>query len=226
MNNTINLNSWEQVTKYIDNGFWKPSPSWFEHIIQHQGVYPRDAFSKGQLASKTWLLGELYRVAPLPSNMTIAILGCWIGTLVEPLHKALTIERIYGIDIDPQAIELSEKLNQRYVENSWKYKGVVADMSMLSTHNMEFTTGGELIRVKPECIINTSCEHMDNEWFESADNDQLIVMQTNNSEDFEGHINVCEDLEHMRIKYPLQKTHFVGQLVTPAYTRFMQIGYK
>jgi hypothetical protein len=226
MNNTINLNSWEQVTKYIDNGFWKPSPSWFEHIIQHQGVYPRDAFSKGQLASKTWLLGELYRVAPLPSNMTVAILGCWIGTLVEPLHKALTIERIYGIDIDPHAIELSEKLNQRYVENSWKYKGVVADMSMLSTHNMEFTTGGELIRVKPECIINTSCEHMDNEWFESADNDQLIVMQTNNSPDFDGHINICEDVEHMRIKYPLTKTHFVGQLVTPAYTRYMQIGYK
>ena len=99
-------------------------------------------------------------------------------------------------------------------------------MSTLATNDMEFTTGGELIRVKPDCIINTSCEHMDTEWFESADDDQLIVMQTNNSEDFDGHINPCSDIEHMRIKYPLTKTHFVGQLVTPAYTRFMQIGYK
>ena len=99
-------------------------------------------------------------------------------------------------------------------------------MSMLSTHNMEFTTGGELIRVKPDCIINTSCEHMDNEWFDSADDDQLIVMQTNNSEDFEGHINICDSIDDMKAKYPLSKTHFIGQLITPAYTRFMQIGYK
>ena len=176
MNDTITLNNWEQVTKYIDNGFWRPSPSWFEHIIQHQGVYPRDAFSKGQLASKTWLLGELYRVTPLPSNMTVAILGCWIGTLVEPLHKALTIERIYGFDVDPIAIELSEKLNQKYVHDFWKYKGVVADMSVIATNNMEFTTGGELIRVKPDCVINTSCEHMDTEWFESADDAQLNTL--------------------------------------------------
>ena len=91
---------------------------------------------------------------------------------------------------------------------------------------MEFQTGGELINVKPDWIINTSCEHMSTLWYDSVDNDQLIIMQTNNSEEFEGHVNTCKDVKEMQEKYPLSKTLYVGELVTPAYTRFMQIGYK
>ncbi len=75
-------------------------------------------------------------------------------------------------------------------------------------------------------VINTSCEHMNNDWFDTADSEQLIVMQSNNSSEFEGHINICEDIEHFKIKYPLTRTLYVGELETPAYTRFMQIGYK
>jgi len=51
-------------------------------------------------------------------------------------------------------------------------------------------------------------------------------MQTNNSEEFEGHINTCESVEEMQLKYPLSETRYVGELITPAYTRYMQIGYK
>ena len=51
-------------------------------------------------------------------------------------------------------------------------------------------------------------------------------MQTNDSEEFDGHINVCYTAEEMQEKYPLSKTHFVGSLKTPSYTRHMQIGYK
>jgi hypothetical protein len=63
-------------------------------------------------------------------------------------------------------------------------------------------------------------------WYDSVDSDQLIIMQTNNSEEFEGHINTCESVESMQEKYPLAQTHYAGELITPAYTRFMQIGYK
>ena len=223
---SIELNDWNDVSNYIDNGFLTIKPSWFEHIIQHQGSYPRDAFTKGQMASKSWLLGELYKIVPLRPHVTVCMLGSWIGSIVDPLHRALTIQRIYGLDMDANAVELSEKLNQKYVQDNWKFKGVVADVSNLDSSNMQFETSGELITVKPDWIINTSCEHMDTNWFKSADNDQLIIMQSNNSSDFDGHINPCKDIEDFRIKYPLEKTHYVGQLVTPAYTRFMQIGYK
>lgn len=223
---SIVLNSWKEVTEYIDNGFWQPTPSYFEHIVQHGNYYPQHAFSKGQLASKSWLLNELNHTYPKVSKPTIAILGSWIGALVEPLHKSISIERIYGIDTDAEAIEKSEKLNRQFVQDSWKYKGVVHDVDLLDCGEMEFQTGGELINVKPDWIINTSCEHMSTLWYDSVDSDQLIIMQTNNSEEFEGHINTCKDVKEMQEKYPLSQTNYVGELVTPAYTRFMQIGYK
>lgn len=222
---TIKLDTWKEVTEYIDNGFWQPTPSYFEHIVQHNSYYPNHAFSKGQLASKSWLLEKLYYNTE-KNNPTVAILGSWIGALVEPLHKHFEIERIYGIDTDAEAIEKSEKLNRQFVQDSWKYKGVVHDVDLLDCGEMEFQTSGELINVKPNWIINTSCEHMSTLWYDSVESDQLIVMQTNNSEEFEGHINTCEDVEEMQLKYPLSETLFVGELITPAYTRYMQIGYK
>ena len=91
---------------------------------------------------------------------------------------------------------------------------------------MEFETSGELINVKPDWVINTSCEHMGDQWFHSADSEQLIIMQSNNAPNFEGHINTCIDIENFKAKYPMSRTHFVGELITPAYTRYMQIGYK
>ena len=226
MSNIINLNTWNEVEEYIDNSYLYIPPSYFERTVMDRR-YPRDAFSKGQLASKSWLLQELSNIKDLPEDMTIAILGCWIGAIVEPLLISdIPIERIYGLDIDAQSIELAEKFNQKHVANSWKFKGVVADASIIDCNHMEFETGGELIKVSPDCIINTSCEHMDTEWFESAGSNQLIVMQTNNSPEFEGHINPVANLKEMEIRYPLTKSMYSGQLKTPSYTRFMQIGYK
>ena len=221
----IKLDTWEAVNDYIDYGFLKISMSQFEHIVQHSSLYPRQAYSKGQLASKSWLLEELYKVSPLKSNSTVVILGSWIGSLVDPLHRALTIKRIYGIDSDPNALDLSERLNQKYLDG-WRYKGVVADATQLNLSNCEFETGGELINVKPDWIINTSCEHMSADWFDTIDNNQLIIMQTNNNINFDGHVNVCSSVEDMQTKYPLTKTHYAGSMQTPAYTRYMQIGYK
>ena len=223
---SIKLNNWQEVTDYIDNGFWQPTPSYFEHIVQHGNYYPQHAFSKGQLASKSWLLKEVHHTYPKIPNLTVAILGSWIGALVEPLHKSISIERIYGIDSDATAIDKSERLNRQFVQDSWKYKGVVHDVDLLDCSEMEFQTSGELINVKPDWIINTSCEHMSTLWYDSVDSDQLIIMQTNNSEEFEGHINTCESVEEMQLKYPLSETRYVGELITPAYTRYMQIGYK
>ena len=105
--------------------------------------------------------------------------------------------------MDPQAIELSEKLNNQYVADNWRYKGVVVDVNTLDFSNLQFETGNELINTELDVIINTSCEHMNMDWFDSVSDNTLIVMQTNNSKHFEGHINTCGDIEEMKIKYPM-----------------------
>ena len=225
---TITLNTWKEVQQYNNDGFLQIPMSYFEHVVQHGNYYPKHAFSSGQLASKSWLLEKLHKVnwKHQPDKDVVAILGCWIGGLVDPLLRTFEIDRIYGIDTDADSIEKSEKLNRDHVHNNWRYKGVVHDADMLDCDDMQFQTSGELINVKPNWIINTSCEHMSTLWYDSVDSDQLIIMQTNNSPDFEGHINICETIDDMINKYPLTNTLYIGELITPAYTRYMQIGYK
>ena len=225
---TITLKTWKEVQQYNNDGFLQIPMSYFEHVVQHGNYYPKHAFSSGQLASKSWLLEKLHKVnwRHQPDKDVVAILGCWIGGLVDPLLRTFEIERIYGIDTDADSREKSEKLNRDHVHNGWKYKGVVHDVDMLDCDAMQFQTSGELISVKPNWIINTSCEHMSTLWYDSVDSDQLIVMQTNNSPEFEGHINICHTIDDMSNKYPLSNTLYIGELITPAYTRYMQIGYK
>jgi len=229
MTDKIILKEWSDVLAYIDSNRYQIPMSTIEYLMQHASQYPKTAYSKGQLASKSWLLQELPKV-PLskePINCTVGIVGSWIGTLVQPLLEdyPFRIERVYGFDMDPSAIELSEKLNNQYVMDNWRYKGVVVDVNTLDFSNLQFETGNELINTRLDVIINTSCEHMNMDWFDSVDKDTLIVMQTNNSKHFEGHINTCSDIEEMAIKYPM---HYMyrGELQTPVYTRYMQIGYK
>lgn len=219
----IELDTWDKVRDWSDS-FASFPPSYVEHV--NSRLYPKDAFSLGQMVSKIWLLNVLRVHKYNEKCNTTAILGSWIGSLVPLLHNNFSIQRIYGFDMDPVAITQSEILNTRYVEDSWKFKGVVADVSMLTTGNLEFQTGGELINVSPDWVINTSCEHMDTHWFDTANDDQLIIMQTNNSPDFAGHVNVCKDMQEVEQKYPLSDVLYSGELVTPVYTRFMQIGYK
>jgi hypothetical protein len=221
---SIHLNNWQAVSEFLDDGFMMIMPSYLERATQ--GNYPVDAFSKGQLASKSWLLHKLYNTGKVQCGQTITILGCWIGSLVEFLITSYKPERIYGIDTDPVSIDLAEKFNQHHVQNGWQFKGVVADVNMLTTSDMEFQIGGELINVKPNVVINTSCEHMTDEWFFSASSDQLIVMQTNDSDHYDGHINTCKSVADMQKKYPLRHVLYAGEMVTPAYTRYMQIGYR
>lgn len=226
MNISTTLSNWQQVEQWLDSeSGWHIPPSYLERASKPE--YPRDAFSLGQLASKAWLLQHADATGMGRKELTVAILGCWIGTLVEPLLDCTPrIKRIYGFDVDPEAVELSERFNIRHVQNQWRYKGVVADVNTLDCALMQFQTNGELIEVKPDVIINTSCEHMSTDWFHSVADDQLIIMQTNNSPDFDGHINTCSSRKEMQQRYPLRDILFEGKLELPIYTRYMQIGFK
>jgi len=220
----MKLNTWSEVLKFTDKNL-RISPTYLSEV--GTGKYPCEAFSLGQLASKAWLIRCINQyVNPLQANVTVAILGSWIGVLVEFLHQSFLIDRIYGIDLDEFSIKLSEELNKKHVNNSWKYKGVVADVLTLSTNNMEFLTDNELINVKPEWIINASCEHMGSQWFNTADSDQLIKLQTNNYHRWHEHTNTVDSITDMQDKYPLSNTLYAGELDMPLYTRYMQIGYK
>lgn len=220
---SVTLNTWDEARNWVDDRYLF-KPSLLELV--GSGKYPKDAFTVGQLASKVWLLDVMRNHVPVQEHVTVSLLGCWISSLAQMLYQHFAIDRMYGFDNDSQTIALSEDFNRSLYNDGWKYKGVVQDVDFLNCSKMEFITSGEHISVKPDWIINTSCEHMSTRWFHTVESDQLIIMQTNDSPNYLGHINTCATVDEMKEKYPLRNIFYIGELQLPDYTRYMQIGYK
>lgn len=77
-----------------------------------------------------------------------------------------------------------------------------------------------------DMVVNTSCEHMDNTWYENLPEGSFVVLQTNDYFENEQHSNCCKDLEDAKAKYPMQNLFYEGELDTQLYNRFMLIGIK
>ena len=175
-----------------------------------------NCFNKNQYKCKKWLVDclnnyEYHFKNKTKDSIDIAVLGGWYGLTAKLLKNYFAVKQIrniYSYDFDPY----TKKLGRMFFND---IEFVEMDIKDLEIAEKSFSI-----------IINTSCEHMDNNWFETAGSDQLIVMQTNNKEEFDGHVNVCYTIEEMQEKYPLTKVLYIGSLETPAYTRYMQIGFK
>lgn len=75
-------------------------------------------------------------------------------------------------------------------------------------------------------VINTSCEHMNNEWFENLPAGTLTVLHQNDYFSNEQHVNCMKDIEDTKAKYPMSEIYYEGTLDTHLYNRFMLIGRK
>ena len=79
-----------------------------------------------------------------------------------------------------------------------------------------------------DIVINTSCEHISQlqyeQWLRNRNNDQLLVLQSNNYK-IEEHIRTADSLEEFKEQSHIDVL-WEGELETPMYTRYMIIGRK
>jgi hypothetical protein len=173
-----------------------------------------DAFWAGQMKSKSWLINELVNNKKYYKSWpTIDIHGGWVGTLASMLFQSdMYISSINSIDIDPECESIATTMNQTEHE-SGKFKAITADMCGFKS--------------QADIIINTSCEHITQEqydtWLELQPN-ALFVLQSNNY-DISEHVRTAKDLEEFKQQSNL-KVVWAGHLETQLYTRWMIIGKK
>ena len=141
-----------------------------------------DAFSKGQLASKLWLIEHLQNRVDL-SGKRILICGGWIGALAKLLfHFHPTIAEIVSIEIAADAVNDSmEFVNHERVDAVW------ADMVQYRYYD------------EYDIIINTSYEHIStpHTWMLRLPKHKLVVIQSNNATQYEDHVNTHESLNNL-----------------------------
>lgn len=173
-----------------------------------------DAFYKGQIHSKEWLIEQLSYY--IPARASIEIHGGWVGVLASMIFQTekLNVQSITSVDIDSTCEHVANEMNRLE-----QIKGIFR------------TETGDMCNRYPvtSVVINTSCEHITQEqynvWLEHMFDDQLLVLQSNNY-DIPEHVRIAQDLNEFISQSNLSKIKFAGELDLPLYKRFMIIGYK
>ena len=222
------------------------------HMYERNGgdiAILNDAMSRSQVKSKIWLVDELSKldtdenrskgIFPLkgPVMSNVMVMAGWFGQLKTILDKKLTYKKMRIIELDRNTCEASDYIfNLAELEN-YKVKAVNVDINNLTLHKngyewdvenfKEGTKYGE--KFLPNLIINTSAEHMTEEWynqirFKEMESNPIVAIQSNNMFDGEGHVNCVHSIDHMKKKFPMKKILFEGELQLKGYKRVMLIG--
>ena len=200
----------------------------------------RDAMSRSQIRSKIWLVDELNKVRLQMTESAyynVLVMAGWFGQLRSIYDRKLTYRKMRFLDLDKSACETSDYIfNLSSLEN-YKVKSVCADINNLVLHKNGYEWNVENFKENskftekflPDLIINTSAEHMTEEWykqikFKELESNPVVALQSNNMFDGEGHINCVHSIDHMKKKFPMKEILFEGELQLKGYKRVMLIG--
>lgn len=172
-----------------------------------------DAFWRGQIQSKEWLIEILTHHIPIKADrVSIEIHGGWVGVLASMLFQShIPIRHIVSLDIDPACESVATMMN-KIEEHDGKFRAITGDMCNL----ISFV----------DVVINTSCEHITQSqyetWLGKRNKDQLLVLQSNNYKIAE-HVRTADSLAEF-----IEQSHidvvWSGSLKTQLYDRWMIIG--
>jgi hypothetical protein len=221
---------WPILSRYTKTQFVSAFKSFF---VNDTEIW-EDCFSRGQLQSKIWLIKELKNV-----NLdlgTVYLCAGWYATLATMIFESgMKVDKIRSFDIDPRCVDIAETFNKPWFVDQWKFKSITQDIMDIDyrEHTWQFWSNANNrmsypITDVPDTIINTSCEHigMFDEWFAKIPKGKLVVLQSNDFDTVEEHVNCVKDSMHFEKIAPLSEVLFAGELPLEKYTRYMRIGIK
>lgn len=171
-----------------------------------------EAFWKGQVRSKLWLIENLRPF--IHKSVRVEIHGGWVGVLASLLFQSgIPISRITSVDLDETCEDTAYTIN-KLEEMEGRFTAVTSNMIDVNTD--------------AEVVINTSCEHItqaDYEtWLNNMPKDSILVLQSNNYIIPE-HVRNAQSLEDF-IEQSYINVLWAGEKELPKYTRYMLIGTK
>jgi hypothetical protein len=194
-----------------------------------------DAMSRSQVKSKIWLIEELEKINTNYAN--VLVMAGWFGQIKGIYDTRLIYTKMRIAELDRNACETSDYIfNLSNLEN-YKVKSVNADINNLVLHKNGYEWDVENFKENtkysekflPNLIINTSAEHMTEEWynqirFKEMESNPIVAIQSNNLFDIPEHINCVHSIDHMKKKFPMKEVLFEGELQLKGYKRVMLIG--
>lgn len=184
-----------------------------------------DSISEGQMLSKGWLVDTLSDLGILNTG-NLLLCGGWYATLL--FDKRLVFDKCLSVDIDQSANLVAERIHWEKVSDN-KFRAL--DLDLLEfVSEQKIIHNGESFKFDPATFINTSCEHIPavefSKWWDKLPKGKLVVLQSNNAFDIEGHVNCYLSLDQFTADTPMAQVLYSGEKDVGKFTRFMRIGYR
>ena len=191
-----------------------------------------DAFAYGQLESKAWIIEEL-RNMDNPNLGTVYLLCGWYGILPALMfHEEINVDKIRSFDIDETCWMIADQINKEQHKDGWKFKAITENIFDInfeehtwdgwSNLQCDFITATD----SPDTIINTSCEHTGDDWYDNVPKGKFVIVQCNDFLEGEGHVNCCIDFNDFSSRFPMTNDMYHGVRKFEKYNRFMKMGFK
>jgi hypothetical protein len=189
---------------------------------------PYESFYHGLVNSKIWLCSELEHAIHIKKmhNPALHILACWHNLLAFMLitRRSGFYGVIHGYDIDPEAIEVANKIT-----NTWQHDYPKVYNQVLDINNTDFSSHG-----KESIFINCSVDQLDStKWFETIAKDRMVCLQATDVQNADEPWLVkqtTKDINELKDRFQLSEILYEGvrevNYHTLKYNRFMLIGIK
>ena len=184
----------------------------------------QDAFASSQVLSKLWLAETLEKViehSEFNDELKILNIGGWYGILhfIFKCRNKLKIKTFRNVDLDYNACNIADLINETWVWQNWKFKSINEDANTFKYLLEDFNL-----------VINTSVEHIDSvSWFNNIPEKTLVVLQSNNM-DHDDHVHNHSSLQEFIDSFRLTELLYHGQKMfqyeNENFIRYMLIGIK
>lgn len=169
----------------------------------------RDAFHTNQIIGKNDAIIGFSKL-PKTKFKNVLYIQPWFGILTRYLCEKYTTYLFSQIDYD----NVHENVSKRFVLNNTNH------IEYFNIDTSDFENFADY-----STILNLSTEHMNEDWFNRLSDGTEVVMQCNNFE-IDHHVNICNNIDEMKSKYPLSKIYYENTIELNVYNRFTLVGKK
>lgn len=166
----------------------------------------RDSLSTGQMRSKNQIINICTNLN-LKSDRALFI-GHWHSLLPLMMYNSGFLSEAIGVEKSDLWSDFSNYLNR-----DWRWKSDHQDIQQFKYPE------------HVDLVVNTSCEHMSNEWLSSVPRGCRVILQSTNYEHPE-HINRKVDLEDFKKSLEMIDIQYEDVLDCDVYSRFTIVGLK
>lgn len=167
-----------------------------------------DMFHTNQIISKHEVIKACHKLKL--ENPSVLYVGSWMGYLTHILCNDFNYN-VYELEFDKRCKDVSYRFNSKFDNYKEHYYGDVN--TLISDFFNDFSL-----------IINLSTEHMHDHWFRKIKKGTKVIIQSNNFDTLQDHINCVYSLDELKNKFPLSKICYESTIKCTIYERYTLVG--